>query len=240
MARPLVEAVLLARPLRHGHLLARADLERGERQTHITGRYERHSRRQGFRLIAGVDEVGRGCLFGPVFAAAVILDPARPIRGLDDSKALSPERRTILASRIRERSLCWAVSAVDAYWIDRINILEASRWAMRRAIQTLAEQPDFVYVDALKLDISQPQRALIHGDARCASIAAASIVAKVERDSCLAKWHDVYPEYGLANNKGYCAPEHFEGLNRCGPVCQHRFSFAPVRAAAGLGQAALF
>jgi ribonuclease HII len=175
-----------------------------------------------------------------VFAAAVILDPSRPIRGLADSKILSPERRAVLAGRIRDRALAWAVAGADAYRIDRMNILEASRWAMQQALASLSVAPDFVFVDALRLDIPQPQKALIHGDGRCASIAAASIVAKVARDECLAKWDDVYPEYGLASNKGYCAPEHFAGLDRCGPVSQHRFTFEPVRASAGLGQGRLF
>lgn len=184
--------------------------------------------------------MGRGCLFGAVFAAAVILDPARPVRGLADSKALTPERRAVLADRIRERALAWAVAGADAYRIDRMNILEASRWAMQRALASLSVEPDFVFVDALRLDIRCAQKALVRGDARCASIAAASILAKVARDACLAKWHGVYPEYGLASNKGYGAPDHFAGLDRYGPVCQHRFSFAPVRAAAGLGQGRLF
>lgn len=175
-----------------------------------------------------------------MFAAAVILDPSRPIRGLDDSKVLDPERRATLAARIRERAVAWSVAGADAYRIDRLNILEASRWAMQRALASLALVPDYVLVDALRLDIPQAQKALIHGDARCASIAAASIVAKVARDECLTKWHGVYPEYGLASNKGYCAPEHFAGLDRCGPVSQHRFSFEPVRMAAGLGQGRLF
>jgi ribonuclease HII len=164
----------------------------------------------------------------------------RPVRGLADSKALTPERREVLAARIKARALAWAVAGADAYRIDRSNILEASRWAMQRAVAALAIAPDFVLVDALRLDIPQAQQALVRGDARCASIAAASIVAKVARDACLAKWHDVYPEYGLARNKGYGAPDHLSGLDRCGPTSQHRFSFAPVRAAAGLGQGRLF
>lgn len=184
--------------------------------------------------------MGRGCLFGPVFAAAVILNPARPVRGLADSKVLSPERRETLAARIRDRALAWAVAGADAYRIDRMNILEASRWAMAQALASLPLKPDFVFVDALRLDIAQPQRALIRGDARCASIAAASILAKVARDECLARWHAVYPDYGLASNKGYCAPEHCAGLDRHGPTSHHRFSFEPVKLAAGLGQGRLF
>lgn len=184
--------------------------------------------------------MGRGCLFGPVFAAAVILDPARPIRGLADSKQLSRDRREILAARIRERAVAWSVAGADAYRIDRMNILEATRWAMQRALASLRPAPDFVLVDALRLDIPQPQRSLVRGDARCASIAAASIVAKVARDACLDQWDSVYPEYGLGRNKGYGAPEHLRGLARCGPTCHHRFSFAPVKEAAGLSQRRLF
>ncbi len=175
-----------------------------------------------------------------MFAAAVILDPARPIRGLNDSKLLPPERRETLAARIRERALAFAIEAVDAYRIDRINIYQASRLAMKRAVESLAVQPDFLFVDALSLDVAVPQQALIKGDSRCASIAAASILAKVARDESLRCWETVYPGYGLASNKGYCAPEHFAGLDALGPTCQHRHSFDPVRAAACLGQAVLF
>lgn len=157
-----------------------------------------------------------------------------------DSKVLSPDRRETLAARIRDRALAWAVAGADAYRIDRLNILEASRWAMQQAVASLCVTPDFVVVDALRLDIPQAQKGLIRGDARCASIAAASIIAKVARDECLAKWHDVYPDYGLASNKGYCAPDHFAGLKGSGPTSHHRFSFEPVRVAAGLGQGRLF
>lgn len=172
--------------------------------------------------------MGRGCLFGPVFAAAVILDPEHPIRGLDDSKALSPDRRQLLAARIRERAVACAVAGEDAYSIDRWNILQASRRAMKRAVEALSVAADFVYVDALSIDLSLPQKALIKGDARCASIAAASIIAKVARDEVLQAWHRVYPEYALDSNKGYGAPRHYAGLDACGPTAHHRFSFAPV------------
>ncbi len=184
--------------------------------------------------------MGRGCLFGPVFAAAVILDPDRPIRGLNDSKQLSAAERERLNIRIRERSLAWAVACIDAYGIDRHNIYQASRRAMTKAVEKLRMAPDFLYVDALTLDLPIAQRALIKGDARCASIAAASIVAKVERDRCLAKWHELFDGYALDSNKGYCAPDHFAGLDTLGPVSTHRYSFEPVRQAAGLGQRSLF
>ncbi len=175
-----------------------------------------------------------------MFAAAVILDPAKPIRGLNDSKVLSPDRRAVLADRILERSIACAVAAVDAFWIDRINIYQASRLAMKQAVGRLSVSPDFLFVDALTLDVEIPQKALIKGDLRCASIAAASIVAKVARDRVMATWHEIFPEYNLGSNKGYCAPDHYKGLESHGPVAQHRYSFSPVQSAARLGQARLF
>jgi ribonuclease HII len=194
-----------------------------------TSRHERAFRRAGYRAIAGLDEAGRGALFGPVFAAAVILDPERPIRGLDDSKQLVPERRAVLAARIRERARAWAVAAADAYEIDHWNILQASRLAMRRAVERLPEACDFLLVDAVKVDVDLPQKALIHGDALCFSIAAASILAKVARDGALEAWDAVFPDYGFKDNKGYGTPEHLAALERLGPTTLHRFSFEPVR-----------
>src|SRR3954468_24447156 len=145
---------------------------------------ERELCARGFRAVAGVDEVGRGALFGPVVAGAVILSPDRPIRGLNDSKLLDAERREVLAPRIRERALAWSVAAVDAATIDSINIYQASRLAMRLAVERLNPAPVSLLVDAAALPLPSPQRALIHGDARCHAIAAASIVAKVYRDAC--------------------------------------------------------
>ena len=193
-------------------------------------------RRAGFRAIAGVDEAGRGSLFGPVFAAAVVLDPSKPIRGLDDSKRLPPERREILAARIRDRAAAWAIAAADAFEIDRINILQASRLAMRRAVERLEPACDYLLVDFVTVDIALPQVGLVHGDAVSFSIAAASILAKVARDAALTAWDRVFPGYGLASNKGYMAPEHVAGLDRVGPTSLHRFSFEPVRAARRPGQ----
>jgi ribonuclease HII len=201
-----------------------------------TSRHEQALRRQGYCAIAGVDEAGRGALFGPVFAAAVILDPARPIRGLDDSKQLAPERREVLAGRIRERAAAWAVAASDAYEIDHHNILEASRRAMLRAITALTPACDSLLVDFVKLpEANLPQRNLIHGDSLSFSIAAASILAKTARDRVLTAWDQVFPGFGLASNKGYSAPEHIDGLRRLGPTPLHRFSFAPVREASVCG-----
>jgi ribonuclease HII len=177
-----------------------------------------------------VDEVGRGSLFGPVVAAAAILSPDRPVRGLNDSKLLDPERREVLAGRIRERAVAWAVAAVDAATIDSINIYQASRVAMRLAVSRLRPAPDFLLVDAMAIDLPLPQRPLIKGDARCHAIAAASIVAKVYRDACMRVWDEVFPEYGLASHKGYATPEHCSAIEKYGPTPLHRLSFEPVRA----------
>ncbi len=191
--------------------------------------FERKFRHRGHYLVAGVDEAGRGCLFGPVFAAAVILQPQNRLRGLRDSKELEPEQREVLASKIAGVAVAWAVAQASAAEIDRINIYQASRLAMRRAVSRLEPPPDFLLVDALSIDLPLPQVGLIHGDARCRSIAAASILAKVHRDACLREWDSVYPEYGLAQCKGYGTPEHVAALERLGPTPQHRFTFEPVR-----------
>jgi len=191
--------------------------------------FERVARERGFSRVAGVDEVGRGCLFGPVFAAAVILDPLRPIRGLHDSKILDAEQRDGLAAQIKARCVCWAIGGADVFEIDQINILQASRLAMRRAVESLAVKPDYLLIDAVKLDLPVQQLALIDGDARCRAIAAASIVAKVHRDACLQQWHEIFPHYNLASNKGYSTPDHRRALREHGPTLLHRFSFAPVR-----------
>jgi ribonuclease HII len=193
------------------------------------GKFERALRAEGFERVAGVDEVGRGALFGPVFAAAVILSPDRPIRGLRDSKLLDAERRELLSARIRARAVAWAVAAVDAFEIDRINILQASRLAMRRAIERLNPGPDYLLIDAVTVDLPVAQRGLIHGDALSQCIAAASILAKVERDACMREWDQVFPQYGLKNHKGYSTDEHWKALETHGPTPMHRFSFWPVR-----------
>jgi ribonuclease HII len=191
---------------------------------------ERELRARGFHAVAGVDEVGRGALFGAVFAAAVILSEDRPVRGLNDSKLLDPERREVLAERIRERAVAWAIGAVDAAMIDRVNIYQASRMAMRMAVNRLHPGPDFLLVDAVPLELGLAQRALIKGDARCHAIAAASILAKVQRDACMREWDRIFPEYGLAAHKGYATPEHYRALEQHGPTPLHRLSFEPVRA----------
>ena len=193
-----------------------------------TLRYEKRAWESGATLVAGVDEVGRGSLFGPVVAAAVILDRGYRIRGLRDSKLLLAERREVLAVRIREHAVAWSVAAVDAARIDQINIYHASRLAMREAVMRLAPSPDHLLIDALRLDCELPQKAIIHGDALSASIAAASIIAKVERDRMMREWDPVFPEYGLASHKGYSTPKHLAALREYGPSPLHRQSFAPV------------
>lgn len=191
-------------------------------------RYERRGWLAGHRRIAGTDEAGRGALFGPVLAAAVILNPQDRIRGLRDSKQLSPERREKLAGEIRSRALAWSVASVDAAEIDRINILQASRLAMRKAVLDLDPPPDLLLVDALHLDLAIPQVSIIRGDALSISIAAASILAKVTRDAMMREWDGQFPQYGLASNKGYPTAEHRASLQGFGPSPLHRRSYAPV------------
>ena len=193
-----------------------------------TLKFEKLAWQSGARLIAGVDEVGRGSLFGPVVAGAVILDPGYRIRGLRDSKLLLAERREILAERIRQHAVAWAVAAVDAARIDQINIYQASRVAMQEAVLLLQPSPDHLLIDAMRLDCDLTQQAIIHGDALSASIAAASILAKVERDRMVREWDPVFPAYGLASNKGYSTPRHLAALRQHGPSPLHRQSFAPV------------
>ncbi|MGH9499083.1 MAG: ribonuclease HII [Terriglobales bacterium] len=193
-----------------------------------TLKFEKRAWESGLRLVAGVDEVGRGSLFGPVVAAAVILDPAYRIRGLRDSKLLPAERREVLAARIREHAIAWAIAAVDAARIDQINIYQASRVAMREAVMRLEPSPNHLLVDAVRLDCDLPQQPIIHGDALSASIAAASILAKVERDRMICEWDPVFPAYRLASNKGYSTPHHLAALRQHGPSPLHRQSFAPV------------
>ena len=181
--------------------------------------------------IAGLDEAGRGSLFGPVVAGAVILNPARRIVGLDDSKKLDADDAAILAERIREHALAWAVAEIDASRIDAWNIYQASRQAMVAAISQLNPLPDYLLLDAMELDLPIEQKSLIHGDARSVSIAAASILAKVERDRRMEEYDQLYPQYGLAQHKGYGTPEHLAALRQHGPTPLHRFSYAPVREA---------
>ena len=181
--------------------------------------------------IAGVDEAGRGPLAGPVFAAAVILDPERPIAGLDDSKKLSPERREILAAQIRERALAWAVASVDVEDIERLNILHATMLAMRQACLGLTCTPDLILVDGNRLpeDLPCSARAIVGGDALEPAISAASILAKTARDACCLELHARYPQYAFDRHKGYGTALHLALLAEFGPCPAHRRGFGPVR-----------
>ena len=193
-----------------------------------TIKYEKLAWADGAQLVAGVDEVGRGALFGPVVAAAVILKRDYRIRGLRDSKLLLPEVRETLAERIREHCIGYAIASVDAARIDEINIYWASLEALALAVKNLLPVPDHVLVDALRINIEQKQTKIIHGDALSCSIAAASIIAKVERDRWMRDFDAQYPLYGLASNKGYSTPKHKAVLREHGPSPLHRQSFAPV------------
>ena len=193
-----------------------------------TTHFEKAAWATGAKLVAGVDEVGRGALFGCVAAAACILNPADRIRGLRDSKLLTADVREKLAPRIRKRAIAWSVAEVEVDKIDEINIYHASLLAMKLAVERLEPRPDYLLVDAVTMDFDCPQTKIIHGDALSASIAAASILAKVHRDSILRSLDAVYPQYGLAHNKGYATPFHKLALREHGPSPLHRQSWAAV------------
>ncbi|MCQ4348480.1 ribonuclease HII [Pseudomonas stutzeri] len=182
-------------------------------------------------LVAGVDEVGRGPLCGPVVTAAVILDPLRPIDGLNDSKKLSEARRERLFDEIRDKALAWCIGRAEVEEIDRLNILQATFLAMQRAVEGLAVQPRLALIDGNRCPkLAVPCAPVVQGDAKVPAIAAASILAKVSRDREMAELERVYPGYGIAGHKGYPTPAHLEALRRLGPTPIHRRSFAPVRA----------
>ena len=201
---------------------------RRTRDAHL--RHERELRLAGFRRVAGLDEVGRGCLAGPVVAAAVVL-PERPrLKGLRDSKVLPRARREALYELILDRADAVGVGCVEVETIDRINILQATKLAMRQALERLPLAPDHLLIDALRLPLVEiPQRPIIDGDAISASIAAASIIAKVTRDRICDEMDERYPAYGFRRNKGYGTPLHLHALNDAGPCEWHRRSFAPLR-----------
>lgn len=201
-----------------------------------TRQFETQALRQGCRLIAGCDEAGRGSLLGPLYAAAVILDPEKTIQGIDDSKKLTAETRSALAAIIRATAIACQVVAVPAAEVDELNVYEASRQAMLRALAALHPAPDFVLTDAMPLarrrdlePFAIPYRSIIHGDAQSVSIAAASILAKVARDAHLQELDRLYPQYQLARNKGYGTPDHLEALAQFGPCPEHRKTFQPVK-----------
>ena len=185
-------------------------------------------RRLGFGRVAGVDEVGRGCLAGPVFTAAVILDPGRHVPGVRDSKLLTPAARERLYADIVEAAAGWRVAWADPDIIDRLNIHNATLRAMREAVMALAPLPDFVLVDGFRIpELEVPQRRVVGGDRRCAAIAAASIVAKVTRDRHMNALHDQDPRYGFNRHKGYATSEHLVAVGRYGYSAVHRRSFRP-------------
>lgn len=192
-------------------------------------RLERAAQKCGALRIAGLDEVGRGPMFGPVVAAAVILDCNTRFRGLTDSKKLSEAKRVELDAQIREKAVAWAVAAVDVETIDRINIRRASLLAMRLAVEQLTVAPDYLLIDGIDtIDWRCMQQSVIQGDGTSYSIAAASVLAKVYRDALLVELDKQYPGYGLASHKGYCSQEHLAALARLGPTPLHRKSFSPV------------
>ena len=185
-------------------------------------------RRFGFVYVAGTDEVGRGCLAGPVVAAAVVLHPDRHVPGVADSKAVPAPEREILYEQIIQSAVTWATAEADPVEIDRINIHQASLQAMQRAILALAPLPDIVLVDAFRVpDLPMAQRGVLHGDRRCAAIAAASIVAKVTRDRQMLELHGRDPRYGFDRHKGYATADHLDAVARYGYSDAHRRSFRP-------------
>jgi ribonuclease HII len=185
-------------------------------------------RRMGFVYVAGVDEVGRGCLAGPVVASAVVLDPDRYIPRISDSKTVTAPERERLYERITHEAICWSVVAVEPTEIDRINIHQASLRAMQRAVLACVPLPDMVLVDAFQIpELPMAQRGVVHGDARCTVIAAASIVAKVTRDRAMLELHGQDPRYGFDRHKGYATREHLDAVARHGYSDAHRRSFRP-------------
>ncbi|MEK3659445.1 ribonuclease HII [Paenibacillus sp. FSL E2-8871] len=188
--------------------------------------YEKEGWEQSYRRIAGVDEVGRGCLFGDVVAAAVILPEGLIIDGVNDSKKLTAKKRDALYEIIMDQALAVGVGYVDSTVIDEINIKQASRLAMKKAVESLEHTPDYMLIDAEKVDLPLPQQAIIKGDANSQSIAAASIIAKVTRDRlCEGLWEELYPDYGIAIHKGYATKLHREQITALGPTPMHRRSF---------------
>jgi ribonuclease HII len=191
-------------------------------------KYEKAARAQGATCIAGVDEVGRGALFGPVVAAAVILPTDTRIRGLRDSKQLLRVDRERLAKVVERKAIAIAIEEIDSETIDRVNIYQASRLAMTAAVRKLAVSPNHLLIDALRLDMDYAQTSIIYGDSLSISIAAASVIAKVYRDQRMREYDGIYPQYGLASHKGYSTPEHLAALEKHGPCPLHRKTFRPV------------
>lgn len=196
--------------------------------------YENGAYQEGFRLVAGIDEVGRGCIAGPVAAAAVILPRDFFLAGVNDSKLLSEKKRLAMTLEIKQKAIAWSVVMISPQRIDRKNILLATKEAMRTAVIELLPVPDFLLIDAVKIpDISIRQYPIIKGDSLSISIACASILAKVERDRSMQSYNDLYPGYGFASHKGYATRDHILALEKFGPAPIHRISFEPVRSIVG-------
>ena len=205
-----------------------------QQRLEILFRYEDMALNAGYQCIAGIDEAGRGPLAGPVAAAAVILPRDCYLPGVNDSKALSAKRRRHLSGMIKQQAISWAVAMVSPARIDEINILQATRQAMKAAIESLSIPPDFLLIDAVHLsDIHIKQYSMVKGDAASISIASASILAKVERDQVMQFYDQLYPEYGFGRHKGYATRQHLQALQSYGPCSIHRRSFEPVRTIIG-------
>jgi len=199
-------------------------------KSEISVDFENQAIADGYKFIAGIDEVGRGCLAGAVVAAAVILDLSKPIpEGLNDSKKLMAKKREQITEELKRTAIAYSIGQVEAEEIDRINILQATKKAMRLAIEKLTTKADFLLIDALQLkEVNLPQKAIIHGDAICASIAAASVMAKTYRDNLMCELNLIYPEYGFDKHVGYGTKAHFEALRAQGACAIHRKSFRGV------------
>jgi ribonuclease HII len=207
-------------------------VERERRRLDRLHLFEERARSSGYRLVGGIDEVGRGPLAGPVVAACVVTEGQLRLRGLNDSKQVIREVRESLAVEIKERCVAWAVGEASVEEIDRLNIYWASILAMERALAALHVPPEYLLTDAVRIKSwSGPQEPVIKGDAKCATVAAASIVAKVYRDGLLVALHERYPQYGFDQHKGYASPQHIAALNAHGPCVEHRRAFWRVRAA---------
>jgi ribonuclease HII len=195
-----------------------------------TFEFEIEARKSGATLIGGIDEVGRGPLAGPVVAACVVLPEDFPQIGIDDSKRLLAPKREQLAVEIRKHAICWALGVIEPEEIDRVNIYQAARLAMKQAVDLMGQDPDFLLIDGnIKLDLKTPQRSIVKGDQLSLSIAAAAILAKVFRDALMNQWHERYPEYGFNNHKGYATQFHIQAVKKYGPCPIHRKTFKAVR-----------